>query len=319
MTLEELIRRRRHRPQRSVPDWMLGCFRRRCISFANGESDDQTIVYWLQSCNFTIDLRLPLGARQVRAAAMEEYSEAELVELANYEGWFAGCQWNGKAMMWQEAISLQVTNRWPEPAELTRTGNCMVEFAPSGAYVEDWRMQPSDTGPLVGLRLVGETIAGTEDMMARRGGLIICGDYAAMVLGRSSPPGDVAQTDDVAQTLQQQIAAAGGNLATLKELLDFETSVAQGSLAQGYTVIHSTLPERVGSPLLEVSEFEWLESSQRVAQRFLRDGQECVRHYEVDVIEPCQTFPLTTPVSDESAAWFAREAATLQRYTGVLQ
>jgi hypothetical protein len=32
------------------------------LSFANGESDNQTIVYWFQSRNFTIDLRLPQPA-----------------------------------------------------------------------------------------------------------------------------------------------------------------------------------------------------------------------------------------------------------------
>ncbi len=85
---------------------MLGCFRRRCISFANGESDEQTIVYWFQSRNFTIDLRL----------------------------------------------------------------------------------QPSAPGPLVGLQLLQDYDEGIGRWSTRGGGLIICGDHAAQVLGR---PADV--------------------------------------------------------------------------------------------------------------------------------
>ena len=39
MTLEELLAHHAQRPARSVPDWMLGYYKRRSISFANGETD----------------------------------------------------------------------------------------------------------------------------------------------------------------------------------------------------------------------------------------------------------------------------------------
>ena len=42
----------------AVPSWTLGCFRRRSISFFNGDSDDSTLVLWLQSRGLTGDLRL---------------------------------------------------------------------------------------------------------------------------------------------------------------------------------------------------------------------------------------------------------------------
>lgn len=88
MTLQELINRVTCSPDQGVPDWMLGCFRRRCISFANGESDSDTIVYWLQSRNFTIDLRLPRAADQVSPAPLEDYPAEDLMILASYEaGW----------------------------------------------------------------------------------------------------------------------------------------------------------------------------------------------------------------------------------------
>ncbi len=312
MTLEELAGRVTHSPGNSVPDWMLGCFRRRCISFANGESDNQTIVYWFQSRTFTIDLRLPLAAEQVRAAALEDYSAGELAVLANYEGWVAACDWTDEKMSWHGGTALQTTNRWPEPAELRRIGNCMIEFAPSGAYVEDWRLQPSEPGPLIGLRLVEEYDPETGQRFPRSGGLIVCGDHAAWVLGRS---GSMTDTDS---SLPDMAASAVGDRERLQPLFDFETSVASGSLAQGYTILHSTRPDRVGQPLLSEGNFDWIEDSRCVEQTFSHEGQNRVRVFEVDVIESDYAFALGTPSNKAAEAWFQRETTTLHRYTEVL-
>ncbi len=156
MNLMELAERHARRPATSVPDWMLGYYKRRAISFANGDTDLDTHVCWVQSRNFTIDLRLPLAEDQVPARALADYSAAELQVLANHEGWEALSHWDGERLAWRGDTSLQLHNRWPEPALLSRIGNCMIEFAPSGAYVEDWRLQPSAPGPLIGLRLIEE-------------------------------------------------------------------------------------------------------------------------------------------------------------------
>lgn len=312
MTLQELINRVTCSPDQGVPDWMLGCFRRRCISFANGESDSDTIVYWLQSRNFTIDLRLPRAADQVSPAPLEDYPAEDLMILASYEGWLAPCEWADRKMSWYGGTALQLTNRWPEPAELRRVGNCMVEFAPSGAYVEDWRLQPSSPGPLVGLRLLEEYDPQTGHRFARDGGLIICGDYAARVLGRSVP------LTDNSLPLSEIAVSAVGSREQLTPVFDFETSVASGSLEQGYTVEHSTQPGRVGLPLLEQGSFSWNEDLERVEQAFSHNGQNRVRVFEVDVINPHWEFALTTPSNPQAEAWFLHESDTLRRYTGVM-
>jgi hypothetical protein len=312
MTLQELIVGFQKSPEHSVPDTMLGCFRRRCISFANGESDNQTIVYWLQSRNFTIDLRLPQSSEQVRAASLEDYTADELAVLANYEGWVADTDWTNEQMSWHGGTALQTTDRWPEPAELRRIGNCMIEFAPSGAYVEDWRLQPSQTGPLVGLRLVEEIDPDTGERFPRDGGLIICGDHGALVLGRLEP------LNDNGHPLPVLAAAAVGDKAGLEPLFDFETSVASGSAALGYTVLHSTRPGRIGQPLLADCEFEWAPGTGQVEQRFVLGGKNRVRLFEVDAIEPNHKFGLGTPSTADAEAWFELESPTLARYTEVL-
>lgn len=313
MTLEELTLHSSYSPRHSVPDWMIGCFRRHCISFANGESDNQTIVYWIQSRNFTIDLRLPCKRHQVPTKSLAEYTTEELEVLSSYEGWAAPSHWDGARLRWSNGAALQVTERWPEEAELKRIGNCMIEFAPSGAYVEDWRLQPTAPGPLIGLKLVEEHHTKSGTQISRSGGLIICGDYAALVVGRPSV------LDAGCNTLPQMVAMASGNHTRLETLFDFETSVALHTPALGYRVHHSTQPARIGQSLLPEGDFEYGAERSQLHFRFNKNGQTIVWVFEIDVLETRHEFPLSTRSSTEARHWFQRETATLTRYTGVLK
>ncbi|MBL4611833.1 MAG: hypothetical protein JKY58_14170 [Pseudomonas sp.] len=319
MTLQELLSSiasgsitvSQPRTATSVPDWMLGCFRRHCISFANGESDSTTLVFWFQSRNFTIDLRLPRPSERLPAKPLQNCTARELQVLANYEGWAAKSSWDGTCMAWQEGASLQIHNRWPEPAELRRIGNCMIEFAPSGAYVEDWRLQPSAPGPLIGLQLVEERNQTTAEVLHRGGGLIICGDFAALVRGRPQPLKITAETlpEAVSQTTDPE---------ELAHLLNFDTSVARGSLAAGYTVQHSTHAQRIGQPLLPLHEGDWVLEDGQLLHITEENGQHIERRFEIDTLCAQQDFIQTTPWTAQAQTWFAREATTLARYTSEL-
>lgn len=325
MNLYELAARHGRRSRHSVPDWMLGCWKRYSISFANGFTDLHTHVYWLQSRNFTIDLRLPVEMDQVPPRPLADYSERELQILANYEGWTAVSEWDGHQLAWLDTeTSYQLHNRWPEPAVLQRTGNCMIEHCASNAYVEDWRLQPSRPGPLIGLQMIEEREldrSGAVRKVRRRGGaLIVCGDYAALVLGRAEQP-------YAAAPLCQQVAAAHveGDMAHLRALFDFETSVARRNAVQGghtydrdYRVIHSTRPGRVGATLFEAEGFECIDAN-TLRQRLTVDGIEIERIYAIDTLEAETLFEQTTGFSDAAAAWYAQEAPTLTRYLDILR
>lgn len=314
MKLRELLAHYARRAPNGVPDWMLGFWKRYSISFANGQTDLLTHVCWLQSRNFTIDLRLPIEAQQAPDKMLEEYSAEELQTLANYEGWTALSDWDGKALSWRDTdVSLQLHNRWPEPALLKRVGNCMIEFAPSDAYVEDWRLQPSGPGPLIGLRLIEERNLNTGALRHKGGGLIVCGDYAALVLGR--PHSVIAAADKPLKTL---VAEARGNLERLQALFAFETSVARGSLDMGYTTVLSTQPARIGERLFSMSGFEYLPDTQQVRQRFEADGVPCERLFEIDTLEASIDFEQATPCTPESEAWYEKESPTLARYAHAL-
>jgi hypothetical protein len=312
MKLEELIARHPRRAAHQVPEWMMGLWRRHIISFADGSSDVETQVYWLQSRNFSMDLRLPRPSDLVSGdAPLASRTARELEVLANYEGWVANSHWDGAQLSWSEPVSLQFEDRWPEPARLHRVGNCMIEFAPSGAYVEDWRLRYSAPGPLVGLRLIEEHEHPTGRVLHRGGGLIMSGQYAGLVLGRTDEAVSVSP-------LREQVLAAQGNQEVLQRLLGFETSIAHGSLADGFTVTHSTKPGRRGAELFPLDGF-LMEKDGMVLQELDQSGRRSLRRFEVDTIESLHEWPLTTPLAPTSAHWMERNAATLGRYLKTLQ
>jgi hypothetical protein len=315
MTLHELVERHACRPGRSVPDWMLGYWKRHSISFANGLTDLHTHVCWMQGRNFTIDLRLPLERDQPPAKPLHEYLPKELQALANYEGWIADSDWNGEALSWRDTdVTLQLHNRWPEPAFLRRTGNCMIEHCPSNIYVEDWRLQPSGPGPLVGLRLIEEREIAGGKIRHKGGGLIVCGDYAALCLGRAEPLRNRGNNE----LLKALVAEAGRDTRRLQQLLGVETSVAillpAASASHGYRIMLSTRPERAGRELFPLDGFDYIEQAQQVRQRLVVDGIACERLFEIDTMEARLEYPQETPAPAEAQRWFDREAPTLGRY-----
>ncbi|VVO27914.1 hypothetical protein PS712_04770 [Pseudomonas fluorescens] len=311
MHLSELVARFAQQPAHGVPDWMLGFYKRQAISFADGLTDTQTHVCWFQSRNFTLDLRLPLEQHQVPAKPLAACSVEELQQLANYEGWEALCAWEGDTLSWHTDTSFQVHNRWPEPGVLKRIGNCMIEFAPSGAYVEDWRLQSSAPGALIGLRLLEDRELESGIVRHRGGGLIVCGDYAAMVLGRAQP----LQSEPKGAMLRDMVARLGDDPQWLNRAFNFETSVARGSLVDGYPVTLSTCAARVSQPLLPLDGFDRLEDGVHVSQRLRIDGIDRERIFAIDTLEPLVHFAQATGFNGDAAQWYEREAPTLSRYT----
>ncbi len=97
-------------------------------------------MYWFQSKSFTIDLRL------------KSVTDTPIVERQAWVGYTHSDAQNA-SLSWELSSNYQNHTQWPEPATLHTIGNCILEFSPSNAYVEDWRQQAS-TGLFLGLRLV---------------------------------------------------------------------------------------------------------------------------------------------------------------------
>lgn len=267
MTLAELLAALPPRAaDPAFPPHLLGAFRRHSITFCNGLTDTVTRVFWFQSRTFTIDLRLPDGA----ATPPDQR-----------QGWIGDTRWDAAAgeMSWDIATSYQPHDQWPEAARLLPIGNAVIEIAPSGAYVEDWRQQAT-RGPLLGLRLVAVTDAVTGARQGRDGGLIVAGPHAALAVAHAP-------------------AAAPDRC---------EVSVA----LDGAAVTWSTLDARRGMPVAP-GEFA-LERDGAV--RLSQCGR--TLHFVVDAHVPAMTFGTETPCTAAAQAWWHREAAHLGRHAVAL-
>lgn len=307
MHIQELILKCSKPPITSVPEWMLGCFKRRSITFATGQCDADTHVFWLQGRNITIDLRLPIEADQVSIKALEHYSPEELCTLANHEGWYAETVWKDELLSWQGGCSLQVHNRWPEPGIMHRVGDCMIEFCPSASYVEDWRLNNKQSGPLISLRLIEERERETGRLRHQDGALIICGNWAGLVLGRAEAvvSGSDRQLRDLVKT---------ADIDALAKLFNFECSIAEGIVDSGFNVSYSTKPERLNTALLSLDGFNVDEKNGEILHHFEQEGIAIERRFSVDSIEAEHAFTPATPMQEESKRWFNYEEETLGRY-----
>ncbi len=290
MTIEELAALTAPHPAAPVPDWLIGCFRRRSITFFQGQCDTSTEVYWLQTRGICVDIRLsPQRPRARGRTSLDDFTELERALLARAEGGAARTEWDGASLHWRDWKAFQIHDKWPEPGCLRRIGDCVIEFAPSGAYVEDWRLQPSQPGPVVGLQLVEERVAGIGKVTHRGGALIVCGDHAALVRGRPS-----------------------GTQIPERELFSCEASYAVRDPASGgFTIALSTNPLREGQILCIQDGFELDDETRRVRQRVDIDGELRERIFTIDTLEPQHQFRRSSDVSAGVADWLASEAETL--------
>ena len=305
MTLEELASLPAlPRSEGAAPEWLLGCFRRRSITFYNGLCDTSTEVYWLQTRSLCVDLRVsPARPRARGRMRLDDFSDPELELLAQAEGGAARTDWDGTAMRWSDWHAFQLHDKWPERGYLRRVGDCVIEFPPSGAYVEDWRAQQSRPGLLLGLNLMEEREPASGRVTHRGGALLVCGDHAALVRGR---PG-LAPADRWADVLRDC-----GPRQPAQELFACETSYARRDPASGdFTIALSTNPLREGQVLRIREGFEVDGRTRQVRQIVAEEGGLRERTFTVDTIERDHVFRTCTDAGAGAAAWLAGEAETL--------
>lgn len=311
MHIKSLLEKKVLLNENGVPDWMVGCFKRRSITFANAKTDNKTHVFWLQGRNITIDCRLPIDTEIVKKSSWEECRSEELRQLANYEGWSANCQWNTEMnqLSWSDGASFQIHNRWPEPAQLTRVGDCMIELSPKLSYVEDWRILNRLTGPLISLSLLDEVNTTTGNVRHKGGALIIVGEWAGLVLGRPTP---LELTRNHHQ-LRDEVSLSSEPLF-LDQIFNFETSIAKGNINEGFSICYSTQFRRMYKLLFDLNNFEFDPVTKEVTQYFNEGNDTIKRRFIIDAIEPEFKFSKNTQWHPESKAWFNVEEETLARY-----
>lgn len=300
MSLEILAVTRPYAEPLAVPAWTLGCFHRRCITFATGIEDTSTRVIWVQSHGLTADLRLPLARPDVRAhGALQACTASERAELARGEGFVARTSWDGALMRWDAFAAFQPYEKWPEPGRLERVGSCLVEWAPSGIYVEDWRLQPGASGLSVGLQLVSETGADGVSL-PRTGGLVIAGDHALMLIARRTP---------LPEGRVHEILTAEPGL--WEDAFDCEVAYAQRRDG-GWPIQLAVDPFMEGRDLLGGAVFGADPSRDLLVQRNPGpDGAWRERIWRIDTLRADLDAEADTPALPEGMDWLTRETDAL--------
>ena len=269
-----------------IPGFLYGAFRRKSISFYNGLTDENTIVYWFQSHSFTIDLRLK---SQTGTAVQER------------QGWIGNTFWDNASQLlsWdvKDYANYQNHVQWPEPARLHAIGNCILEFSPSNVYVEDWRQQVQH-GLFLGLRLQSALDVQSGQELEMDGGLIICADHIAYALTRlPEVQSAVAQMD---------LKAVDPTVFALLE--SFEVSIGTDGQAKTY----STCSSETGKAF-NLENFEVLNESSLV-QHVILDGRDIDLIFELDIYQPDYQFQYTTPTTTQAEIWLKSEQDHLMQH-----
>ena len=269
-----------------IPGFLYGAFRRKSISFYNGLTDENTIVYWFQSHSFTIDLRLK---SQTGTAVQER------------QGWIGNTFWDNASQLlsWdvKDYANYQNHVQWPEPARLHAIGNCILEFSPSNVYVEDWRQQVQH-GLFLGLRLQSALDVQSGQTLEMDGGLIICADHIAYALTRlPEVQSAVAQMD---------LKAVDPTVFALLE--SFEVSIGTDGQAKTY----STCSSETGKAF-NLENFEVLNESSLV-QHVVLDDRKIDLIFELDIYQPDYQFQYATPTTIQAESWLKSEQDHLMQH-----
>ncbi len=225
----------------TVPELMLGCWRRAWIELSNGSRDETTSVVWLQTDSSMVDIRVDTVRRglsdrrsfrdctddDLRAIAASDassgFTECGPVVVGASGLRQATASWHTRG----HGVNFQPVSAFPEPGEMSwnEDGTVMFERAPSGAYREEWRLVPGSREPLAVSR-IGD------------GFVYRAGDTAVLVRDRTVPIPRQARLLELLDEYKE-------DRAMMEALLNCEFSVAERCGNQWLVTI-STLPWKEG-------------------------------------------------------------------------
>jgi hypothetical protein len=224
---------------------LLGCWHRRSIRFADGREDTATRVVWLQTEKGLADLRIPGDRPDLsHRTGLDDCTQADLLALAEQDAMCGVTLFDPDAEPHPTAtwpadgnlLRFQPVTAFPEPGWLSWQdgGATMIEQAPSGAYVEDWRRQPGSDRQ-------------TEHRRWHADGRLLClyvaGDHAVLARARVAPIAERRRLPELAHE-------AAHDLPRLRRLLDCEFSYARREAAgEPLRIVLSTLPWQEGRTL----------------------------------------------------------------------
>ncbi len=123
-----------------VPDAYMGVWQRTLLESATGK-DDSSLVLWMQTQHYHIDIRIPAERANIRAVnALEEYTYKELLLLASQQGFAGVTHVKADICQWQREIDFQTPNESRDIGKMAFTdANTIIETGLDEPYLEVWR------------------------------------------------------------------------------------------------------------------------------------------------------------------------------------
>lgn len=231
--------------KRTVLERLIGCWRRHSIAFPDGTVDRETRVIWLQTASGVADIRISAERPDLRhREGLASCTLEDLLALSEQDCFCATTLFDPTATpypmaIWPPSLDLfrfQPVVSFPEPGwlEWRNNGTVMIEYAPSGAYEEDWRLIEAE--PELSVHLVKSDDGVIEC-------LYVTGNHAVRARSRRRP---VLQQ----RPLVDIVRSAGSDLDSIRDMLDCEFSYARrDSGSTDFTIELSTLPWLEQQPL----------------------------------------------------------------------
>lgn len=221
-----------------VPSNYIGVWQRYLLE-TTAIKDDSSLVLWMQSQHYHIDVRIPAICTGFRAAsALQEYSEEELLLLACQQG-FAGLTHvtlntaqSSDVCRWVREIDYQTPTDARDIGKMVFTdADTVIETGVDDAYLEVWRRLNNIQEPCIFEMTTGINRKGLKIPAY----LMLVGDYVAYARPR-------ATSLPKAPSLINAIQVHKPDRAQLLDWLDMEISFGEMLNNNHWQIKHSTLP-----------------------------------------------------------------------------
>lgn len=114
--------------QESVPEWLVGLWRRESITLDDGTVDDTTLVYWAQTSREFVDIRIPVDRPQIESTrTLEELTPDELLGLSGQKGFAGNTELQGNRCIWNREIDFRPNTGRPDTGMVRVEGDTLFE------------------------------------------------------------------------------------------------------------------------------------------------------------------------------------------------
>ncbi len=269
-----------------APDWLVGLWRRESIELQDGTLDRTTQVFWGQSSNLFVDIRIPID-RPLRPGCLgfKDFTLEELTQLSEQCAFAGHVLVEDETCTWTRFIDYQPNTGRPDTGRLRLEGNILHEEGSADSiigmdYHEIYRRDVGGEERRIALRL--ESCGGHlfGERPPNDAILVVLDDHFMFARGRGCQL-------EPAETLHELVQKADGNRATIEAYLDCEVSIGRlGIDDHAWRIELSTLPWREGERLFSQGQAR-IESDKNLLRMDSPAGWARWRVFDTNL--PCET------------------------------